>query len=364
VGNSFIPRDWVFPIVLAIFVGVVVWFGRTVHDFLLPPANTVTLPSFVGQALRDVNTEIQRLHLSSTVVERTTSDRYPRGVVISQQPEANAQVRQGRNISFIVSNGIIAQLMPDLRYQSMREVTLDLSRVRMQTGTITYVKSDIVPDGHVIDQDPAPLSNISEGDKVNLTVSKGGTTSVRVPNFTGMSIDDARAAASKAGIQLGQIVWTPLGDSPPHGVVARQFPSAGEKINSYSPVSLQVSAGPNESGYILRQVHLLVSVPVIESQDADSAGSSASNSSDSSTSAADAQLKVRLAVTDATGQYDLYNAYAQPGQKLDFTVSALGTSVVDMYVNDVLVGETRLGDEPPKVYGPKGSPEPSKGKKP
>ena len=58
-------------------------------------------------------------------------------------------------------------------------------------------------------------------------------------------------------------------------------------------------------------------------------------------------------MTDATGKYDLYHAFAEPGQKLDFTVTAIGTSLVDMYVNDVLVGETRLGTEPPVVYGNK-----------
>jgi hypothetical protein len=163
-----------------------------------------------------------------------------------------------------------------------------------------------------------------------------------VPNFIGLTIDQARALAADAGIKLGQIVWTPLGRSgPPHGMVARQAPAPKSRIASYDPVALQVSAGPNESGYVLRQVHVLVSVP--QSPDA----------------AAGTQLDVRLAVTDATGRYDLYHAFAEPGQKLDFTVTALGTSVLDMYVNGTLAGETRLGTEPAHVYGAKPSPSPN-----
>ena len=73
------------------------------------------------------------------------------------------------------------------------------------------------------------------------------------------------------------------------------------------------------------------------------------------------QLEVRLVMTDATGKYDLYHAFAQPGQKLDFTVTAVGTSVLDMFVNGVLAGETRLGNEPPAVYADKASPSPSPG---
>ncbi len=332
------------------FVAVVVWFGHQIHDFLLPPSDTITVPSFVGQTLTDANAEAARLKLTPAVVDHTTSDRYPKNVIISQRPDAGAQAREGRQISFVISDGIIARLMPDLRYQSMREVELDLSRVRMKLGKVTYAKSDIVPEGHVISQDPAPLANVGGDDTVTLVVSRGGLSALQVPNFTGMLVDDARALAAKSGVKLGQIVWTPLGpNGPPHGAVVRQIPAAKAKIASFEPVSLQVSAGPYESGYIIRQVRVLVSVPV---PDQAQQGEQQTEQQQ--------QLDVRLTVTDATGKYDLYHAFAEPGQKLDFTVTAIGTSLVDMYVNDVLVGETRLGTEPPVVYGNKpASPRPS-----
>ncbi len=325
-----------------IFVALVVWFGHQIYDFLIPPSTTVTVPSFVGQTLTDANAEIERLKLSAAVVDHTTSDRYPQGVVITQRPPAGDQVRQGRQVSFVISDGIVARLMPDLRYQSMREVQLDLSRARLTLGKVAYAKSDVIPAGHVISQAPAPVTSMHEGDSVSLVVSQGGRANVHVPDFVGLTIDQARTVAADAGVSLGQIVWTPLGGSgPAHGVVARQLPSPDAKISSYEPVSLQVSAGPNESGYILHQARVLVSVPETDS--------------DQPTT----QLDVRLALTDATGQYDLYHAFAQAGQKLDFTVTAVGTSVLDMYVNDTLVGETRLGTEPPKVYSAKPSASPS-----
>jgi hypothetical protein len=328
--------------VLAFFVAVLVWFGREIRDFLMPPSNTVTIPSFVGQTLADADAEVERLKLSSAVADHTISDRYPKNVIIAQRPLAGEQVRQGRQVSFIISDGIVAHLMPDLRYQSMREVSLDLSHSRLKLGKVSYVRSDVIPGDHVISQDPAPLSNVAEGDTVNLVVSKGGQAVLKVPNFVGMQIDDARALADKSGIKLGQVVWTPLGkEGPEHGAVVRQYPPANAKTVAYQPVSLQVSAGRFESGRIIRQVHVLVSVPVPENYQSGQ------------------QLDVKLTMYDATGKYDLYHAFAEPGQKLDFTVTAIGTSVVGMYVNNVLVGETRLGAEPPAVYTEKASPSPS-----
>jgi beta-lactam-binding protein with PASTA domain len=327
---------------LVAFVAILVWFGRQIFDFLIPSSATVTVPSFVGQTLGDANAEIGRLQLTSAVVDHTTSDRYPKDVVIMQRPDAGEVVRQGRQVSFVISDGILARLMPDLRYQSMREVQLDLSHAHLELGKISYAKSDVIPEGHVIAQSPSPLMSVHQGDVVALLVSQGGRPNLKVPDFVGLTVDEARELATTSGVKLGQIVWTPLGGGgPSHGIVARQLPPPDAKIASYDPVSLQVSAGPNQSGYIIRQVHVLVSVP--------------SPNGDSS----DAQLDVRLAVADATGTYDLYHAYAEPGQKLDFTVTAIGTSVLDMYVNNTLVGETRLGTEPPRVYNEKASPSPS-----
>ena len=298
----------------------------------------------MGQTLTDANAEVERLKLTGAVIDHTTSDRYPKNVVILQRPDAGTAVREGRQISFVISDGIVARLMPDLRYQSMREVNLDLSRSKLQLGKVTYVKSDVIPDGHVISQDPSPLSSVAEGDVVNLTVSRGGVSQLHVPNFVGMKVDQARALADKDNIKLGQIVWTPLGRTgPPHGQVVLQLPKAGVRVAPYDQISLQVSSGPYESGYIIRQVRLLVSVPVPDSLPNGK------------------QLDVRLTVTDATGKYDLYRAFAEPGQKLDLAVTAVGTSVVDMYVNDELVGETRLGAEPAAIYDMKPSPQPSNG---
>jgi beta-lactam-binding protein with PASTA domain len=334
--HEYVPRDWVFPLVLAAFVGVTVWFGHAIYLFLLPPAGTVTVPSFVGQTTSDASAEVARLHLVSAVISHTTSDKYPKDVVINQEPAAGSAVREGRQVSFVVSDGIVARLMPDLRYQSMREVNVDLARSHLQLGKTTYVKSDVVPEGHVVDQNPVPLVSVSEGDTVDVILSKGGVATLRVPSFVGMNVDDARAAADKAGLKIGQIVWTPLGSGgPAHGQVARQTPAAGTKVNAYDPVSIQVSAGPFESGYIVRQARVLVSVPVPDG------------------SSADMQLKVRIAVTDATGTYDLFNAYAQPGQKFDFTVTAVGSSIVELYVNGTKVGTTVLGQEPPAIYSQK-----------
>jgi serine/threonine-protein kinase len=321
---AFRDRDWLFALSLAFAVGVLVWFGRSIKDFFAPTAAMVFLPAFAGQTQADARSECRRLQLRCVTVATQPSDRYPKDVVMSQQPDAGTRVREGRQISLIVSSGVVIFPMPDVRFETLRNAQLDLSRNKLQLEKTTYVADDTVPRDHVVDQDPEPLSSARQGSKVTLTLSKGPPTVLKVPNFAGMSIDDARAEAARDHIHLGQVVWTPFGNSgPSRGTVMRQKPAPGAQIDPFDLVSLQVSDGPGQYGYIIRQVHASATVP--PSDDA---------------------AHVRIEVRDQTGTWNVYDGFAQGGQKLDFNVTAVGTAELDTYINNQLENQTVIGIEP------------------
>jgi beta-lactam-binding protein with PASTA domain len=323
--RRFLDRDWALALALAFFVAVIVWFGRSVQDYFGGSAGDVLLPAFAGQTIDDANGECARLHLTCTVLARQPSEQYPRDVVMGQEPAAGAHVREGRAVSLVVSNGIHIFPMPDLRFESLRNVNLKLGNVRLQLAATKMVANNDVPANHVVDQNPPPLASVREGTAVTLTLSKGPPSSVKVPNFVNMNIDAARDAAQAAKVHLGQVVWTPFGiDGPARGTVVRQSPPAGRSIDPFAPTSLQVSAGPTVYGYIVRQVHVTAAIPL-----------------------RDDTAHVRMVVRDATGTWNVYDGYAQGGQKLDLDVTAIGTSELDTYVNNELLDVTKFGVEPP-----------------
>ena len=326
----FARQDWYFALALALFVGVSVWFGRAIADFLAPSAKTVSAPTLIGETLGDSIATAARMHLRAVVIQHSPSDRFPRDVVMRQDPLPGSEVREGRQISLVVSTGVQIFPMPDLRYESLREVGLDLSHFKLQLGKVKLVPSDEVPANRVVNQDPPPLSSVRVGSAVNVEVSKGGPAAMRVPNFVDMSIDEARAAAADAHIHLGQIVWTPFGRyGPPRGVVVRQAPPFNAQLDPSGAVSIQVSARPLEAGYLIRQVHATATVP----EDLNDTGG-------------DHTPIVRVQVRDETGTWNVYNAYAQPKQKLDFNLTVVGTAELDVFVNNELLDSTSLGVEP------------------
>jgi serine/threonine-protein kinase len=319
-----LDRDWAFAIALAFAVGVMVWFGRSIKEFFAPTAATVYVPAFTGQTNLDAHAECGRLRLRCVVIATQPSDRYPKDVVSNQQPAAGARVREGRQISLVVSSGVVIFPMPDVRFETLRNAGVDLNRLKLELDKTSYIADDNVPRDHIVGQDPAPLASVRQGTKVSLTLSKGPPGGVKVPNYTGMSIDEARSAAQHDRVHLGQIVWTPFGTSgPSRGVIVRQSPNAGATIDPFEEVSLQVSAGPGEYGYLIRQVHASATVPP-----------------------RDDAAHVRIEIRDDTGTWNVYDGFAQGGQKLDFNVTAVGTGEIDTYINNELLNQTQIGREP------------------
>jgi beta-lactam-binding protein with PASTA domain len=302
-----------------------VWFAHSIKDFVVPTAPQLIAPTLLGQTERDAIAEAQELRLKAVVVEREPSDTYPKDVVVSQEPRPGTTVRAGRQISLVVSEGVHIFAMPDMRYESMREVQLDLSHYRLQLGHVRVVPDDDIPANHVVTQNPLPLSSVRVGATVDLLLSKGPPSMVRVPRFVGLRIDRARELATREHIHLGQIVWTPFGPyGPPHGEVVRQVPGPDARIDAFDRVSLQVSAGPREAGYLIRQFHAVINIPD-----------------------ANRSQRVRVQLHDQTGTWNAFEAYAQPRQKFDFNLTVIGTAELDMYVNNELLNSTTLGVEPP-----------------
>jgi serine/threonine-protein kinase len=321
-------QDWYFAIALASFVGVAVWFGRAIEDFFTPPSRDIPAPMLVGETLSDALQSASSAKVSAVVVARHSSDRYPKDVVMRQDPAAGARVRAGRQISLVVSNGVQIFAMPDLRYESLREVGLDLSHDQLTLGKVHYVLSADAEPNQVVTQDPAPLTAVRPGSVVNLEIAKSAGSAQKAPDFEGKSIDEARDMAAADHMRLGQVVWTPFGrNGPPRGEVVRQVPGPSAPLDSSQLVSLQVSAGPREAGYLVRQVHATVFAP-------DLTGTATTQN-------------VRIEVRDETGTWNVYDAFAQPRQKLDFNLTVIGTSELDVYVNNELLDSTQLGVEPP-----------------
>lgn len=109
-----------------------------------------------------------------------------------------------------------------------------------------------VPPNYVIRTEPEAGEKLKQGDTVILYVSMGSDgTAVEMPDFTGMTVDDA---ATRSGY-LGLKVITEYVPSSEHiDTVVRQSPEAGTEVASGENITLYISMGEFTDGAVTHKV--------------------------------------------------------------------------------------------------------------
>ena len=113
------------------------------------------------------------LTLEAPEESRQFSDEVAADYIISTDPKAGEALKKGDTIRIVVSKGPQTVTVPPFTNIHIDQVTSQLDAMMgLQIGDVTEVDSD-KPKGYVVDQDPAPQSEVPEGTKVNLTISNG-----------------------------------------------------------------------------------------------------------------------------------------------------------------------------------------------
>ncbi len=222
--------------VLATGVGYFV-FGR----------NTISLP--VGVATIKVadytnmtDSQAQAAVVNAGLVARfikTSDDRVPANHIIRQNPPAGSTVQKNATIELVVSNGL-----PTVGLRDVRDFNAaDAQRILQDDGFKVKVakKYDNTPVDTVVDQDPKAGSRLRKASAVTLIVSQG-PESIKVPQFIGLTADEATALAKKNGINLDTSQRT-ASASTPNGVVATQDLAPGTSVDRGSTVHAAISNG-------------------------------------------------------------------------------------------------------------------------
>ena len=133
----------------------------------------ITLPDFEGKNLEYVNKELESLGLK-ILVRDEYSDTVEKDHVISQSPAAGMEVSDGDTVSIVLSKGSKQSQVPSIIGFTLTEAERVLEQNNLKLGNIKYEYNDIYKEGIVLNQTPSSgLGDVSEGDKVDVVVSKG-----------------------------------------------------------------------------------------------------------------------------------------------------------------------------------------------
>lgn len=167
--------------------GTIVREGKTVRVVVSQGGQTVLAPAVVGLPLRNAEMMLRQAQLSLGEVSEAYSLKQDKGMVLSQDPKAEASVERDAMVNLVISGGPPpggVALMPDFLRKSVDEAQNWASGA----GVSLEVKKDatsLFPAGTVLTQTPAADTVLSDGAKVSLLVSgrKGAAPAAAAKTF-------------------------------------------------------------------------------------------------------------------------------------------------------------------------------------
>lgn len=223
-------RWWVWALVALVVAALAVG-----AYFALAGGERVTVPNLVGRNADDAIAILQRRGLEPDI-ENVNSDDVPRDEVISQNPEAGAEVREGASVEIRVSLGAERAAVPDVVGSSQDDAEQALRDAGFETK-VEREYSDSVPSGEVISSSPAAGRQATLGRTVTITVSRG-QEGVAVPGLVGNTREGAEQALQAVGL-TAQV--TERESSEPPGTVLEQNPVGGSSVEPGSSVAIVVA---------------------------------------------------------------------------------------------------------------------------
>lgn len=147
--------------------------GRRVSVDISLGSRLYPVPKLTGGSPRDAQLKLENSHLRLGEVAYLSSDRFPEGAVILQQPKAGTRLPLGGRVDLKISSGPASQpkWVPDLRGLRIDAVEDSLRKYEMVMGQIQEQVDNGVPAGTVLSQSIAPPRRALRGTPIDLVLS-------------------------------------------------------------------------------------------------------------------------------------------------------------------------------------------------
>ncbi len=247
----------------------------------------------------------------------------PVGCIIRQQPVAGTEVRRGKIIRVWLSQGGESVFAPNLVGLPLRNGELLLRQNQLMLGEVSESYSLRFAKGLVTSQDPKADESLAKNALVNVVVSAGAPPSEvkLVPDFRQKTLTEAKQWASDNSIDIS--VKEDAGSIFPDNTVIAQDPSPDEVVPAGQSLSVTIS---RKSGAAAK-AQSKESVHRIQYRVTDGGSQ---------------QKKIKISLTDAGGEREIFNGLRMPGSDIDLTAPRRGPAMVRIFVNGTQVDEREM----------------------
>ena len=226
-------------VLIPLFI-VMAIFDKIVMPLFVHSIDVIKVPNVTGMTMNKAESIIKNSGLRIAEVRDAYSEKVPKGLIISQLPFGNSEVRKGRRMYIIVSKGIEKIIVPNLIGRTEREARIQLMSMGFQVGSVIEEENEEGIRGQVISQSISPGLKIPFGNTISFVICKGKV--VEVPNLIGKTYEEAKFILEELGLFLADPLYSSAENGTfQSGVIFRQDFLAGEKVEEGDVITVTVS---------------------------------------------------------------------------------------------------------------------------
>ena len=197
----------------------------------------VTVPNVRGMKIAEAFEVLSEKKLGMVKVRAESSGLVAPGEIVEQSPPAGSTFKEGRSVGVVISSGRSKYTVPNVVGESIENARNKIKGANLEIGTELRMEDPNVPKEAIISQQPSANTGLDEPGKVDLLVSAGPPgKGLTMPNITGATLAEAKAALSRLGI-------TEISTDPPSatdGTILSQDPLVGKTILQTDHVTLRI----------------------------------------------------------------------------------------------------------------------------
>jgi len=227
---------------------IYIFFDNFIMPWYTRHGQVVEVPDIVNMTFEGARTLLEQNDLEIVEKAKKFDANFRAGMVISQNPFPNIQVKKGRRIYVIVSKGEPTIEMPRLIGSSEKNAVFDIKRLGLEIRYVRYEHSDYFPDGVVTDQSIPIGTEVKVGQPVDLIVSLGlFPDRFIVPDLIGRSLKDAQKILQQAGLTFGNISYEVQNDLLPETIIEQSL-APGLEVSRGDTLHVLISKLANAPG--------------------------------------------------------------------------------------------------------------------
>jgi serine/threonine-protein kinase len=222
-----------------IFVAFIIVMNWIVMPWYVSSAN-LQVPSVIGLKADDAIATLKEADMEPILSDTTFDEKYPKGTILYQRPNANETVKKGRRIYLFVSGGEPVVAVPSLITKTLSDARFALGRIGLNLGRIDSIAS-YNPRDLIFNQQYPPGTPLKKGDYVGVSFSIGAAVgNITIPNLIGKSLAEAEKILADSSLKVGKINYQVSYSLLPNTVLD-QYPSKGNKVNAGDSIDLFIT---------------------------------------------------------------------------------------------------------------------------